>query len=174
MACALERGCRASTERRNKNAAFRSPRLFKTQHNVKHRPLHLQERERKAGTDWGSRVLYSFGVNSAAWLHSEARLARDAARTEYGKGQGCLWEGRKMCEYPVMVGRHCTLCQGMELFSWRDDDAHQQSPEHWECSGNYRGRESSQCTRNAAKPPLTKPANARCFFFFSFPDNPVP
>lgn len=58
-------------------------------------------------------------------------------------------------------------------FSWSKDDAHQQSPEDWECTGNYRGKESSPCMRNAAKPPLTKPANAHCIFFF-FPDNPVP
>jgi len=71
----------------------------------------------------------------------------------------------------MMVGR-LNLCQRTECFCWSEDDAHQQSPEDWECTGNYRGRESSPCMRNAAKPPLTKPANARCVFFF-FPDNPV-
>lgn len=76
-------------------------------------------------------------------------------------------KSRKPCVDPAAVGS-ANFRQRTACFSQSEDDAHQQSPEHWECTGNYRGRESSQCMRNAAKPPLTKPANARCFFFFFF------
>lgn len=80
-----------------------------------------------------------------------------------------FYEKAKRCEKIYGNGRQPK--QRTECFSWSKDDAHQQSPEDWECTGNYRGRESSPCMRNAAKPPLTKPANAHClwvvFFFLS-------
>lgn len=64
-----------------------------------------------------------------------------------------------------------------QCFRRSEDDAHWQSPEDGRCTGNYRGRESSRCMRNAAKPPLTKPLMHAAFlgwFFLLFPDNPVP
>ena len=78
-----------------------------------------------------------------------------------------VYEKAKTCEKIYSNGKQPEPLSEDRVFQLEEDDAHQQSPEDWECTGNYRGRESSPCMRNAAKPPLTKPANARCIFFLS-------
>lgn len=167
MACAFDRGCRASTKRERKvNAAFHSPGLFKTYLNVKHRPLCLEKNEWKAEPPLGA-----FVQHSQLWCE-QSGLGRKRSTSRRWCSLNGIWEGtrmfmksRKPCVDPAAVGS-ANFRQRTACFSRSEDDAHQQSPEHWECTGNYRGRESSQCMRNAAKPPLTKPANARCVFFF--------
>lgn len=134
---------------------------------MKHRPLCLEKNEWKAEPPLGA-----FVQHSQLWCE-QSGLGRKRSTSRRWCSLNGIWEGtrmfmksRKLCVDPAAVGS-ANFRQRTACFSRSEDDAHQ-SPEHWECTGNYRGRESSQCMRNAAKPPLTKPANACCVFFFSF------